>query len=327
MANTDVRGVHLDAYLTNLARLYQPQGFVADTVCPRIGVTNESDLYPVWDQGPFFGAGDGIDADLLGDRSPVRRVDVTYSREGYLCEERALGFDISPRERSNSDSVLRLEANKQRAVQNRLALLRERRVATILQDTGQAGGEMDASTDAASAARWDDASTTYQNVRGDIAAGVTRVRQAIGVRPNVIVIPAAVAEGLEKTTFYSAAAGPLIVYDGNPTGPAYSDFPRMPSTLLGLRVLIAGAIRDTAAEGGTYSASEVWGETVRILYVTSGAALEEPSCAYTFQAQAPGTRRWREDDPELDVFKVSNGVIDEKVVAPFAGASITNCLT
>lgn len=327
MPNTDVRGVHLDAYLTNLARLYEPQGFVADIVAPRIGVAKESDLYPTWDQGPFFGAGDGVDTDLLGDRSPVRRVDITYAREGYLCEERALGFDISPRERSNADSILRLEANKQRAVQARLALLRERRVATILQDTGVSGGEMDASTDAASAARWDGAATTYQNIRGDIADAVTRVRQAIGIRPNVIVIPAAVAEGMEKSTFYTAAAGPLIVYDGNPTGPAYSDFPRMPSTLLGLRVLIAGAIRDSAAEGGTYTASEVWGETVRVLYVANGPALEEPSCAYTFQAQPQSTRRWREDDPELDVFKVSNGVIDEKVVAPFAGGTITNCLT
>lgn len=327
MPNTDVRGVHLDAHLTNLSRLYQPSGFVADTVCPRIGVAKESDLYVVWDRGPFFGAGDDVDTDLLGDRSPVRRVDVTYSREGYMCEERALGFDISPRERANADSVLRLEANKMRAVQNRLALLRERRVATILQDTGQTGGELDASTDAASAARWDDASTTYQNIRGDIAAAVTRVRQETGVRPNTIVIPAAVAEGLEKTTFYSAAAGPLIVYDGNPTGPAYSDFPRIPSTLLGLRVLIAGAIRDTAAEGGSFTDSEVWGETVRVLYVTSGAALEEPSVAYTFQSQSPAVRRWQEDDPQLDVFKVSNGVIDEKVVAPLAAATITNCLT
>jgi hypothetical protein len=330
-SSLDVRAVHgVDAYLTNMARLYRPldEGFVADEVCPRLPVAKESDLYPVWDRGPFFGAGDDVDYDLLGDRTPVRRVDFTYSREGYLAEERALGFDISPRERSNADSILNLETNKQRGTMGRLALLRERRIATLLQASGVAGGELDAASTAAATAKWDAAATTYQSIFGDVIAGKTRIRQQIGVNANIIIIPAAVAEGMHRSQFYSAAAGPQIVYMGSTSAsPAYRDYPLLPPVLWGMRVLVAGAVRDTAADGGTFTASEVWGEAVRLLYVTPGPAIETPSVAYTFQAQPAVTRRWRDNDPELDVFKVSNGVIDEKVVAPLAGYTITDCLT
>lgn len=329
MPASAVRDVHLDGYLTNLARLYRPleDGFVADEVCPRLPVVKESDLYPVWDRGPWFGAGDDLDTDLLGDRTPVRRVDFTWSREGYLAEERALGFDISPRERANADDVLRLEVNKQRMTLGRLALLRERRVARLLQDSDTAGGELNSAADAASAARWDAAATTFANVRGDIISAIQRVREAIGIKPNVIVIPEKVAEGLTATAFYADIVRWVIGPGQGPDLLRFTDRIVLPRTLFGLRPIIAGAQRDTAAEGGTTSLSEIWGEDARVLYVTPGPAIETPSVSYTFQAQPPATRRWAENDPQLDVFKASNGVIDEKVVAPLAGATISNLLT
>jgi hypothetical protein len=329
MPGSAVRDVHLDGYLTNLARLYRPleDGFVADEVCPRLPVAKESDLYPVWDRGPWFGAGDDIDMDLLGDRTPVRRVDFTWSREGYLAEERALGFDISPRERANADDVLRLEMQKNRMVLGRLALLRERRVARILQDSDTAGGELDAGADAASAARWDAAATTFANVRGDIISAIQRVRKAIGIKPTVIVIPEEAAEGLTTTAFYGDVVRWLVNTGESPDLVRFTDRIVLPRTLFGLRVIVPGAMYDTAAEGGSTSLAEVWGEVARVLYVTPGPGIETPSVAYTFQAQPQATRRWTEEDPQLDVFKVSNGVIDEKVVAPLAGATISNLLT
>lgn len=327
---TDVRGVHIDVLLTNLARLYRPldDGFVADEVCPRLTTVKESDIYPVFDKGPWFGAGDDIDLDLVADRTGSRRVDFTWSTSGYRCEKRALGYDVSDRERSNADDQLRLEQNKQRLVLGRLALLRERRVARLLQDTSQAGGQLDAAMTAASGARWDGTATTHQNILTDVVAGITAMRQKIGVRPNVIVIPAAVAEGMHKSQFFSNSAGPQIVYSGLPQQtPVYTQYPLLPGTLWGLRVLVAGAVRDSAAEGATFAASEVFGETVRLLYVTPCPAIETPSVAYTFQSRPPLTKRWREEENELDIFEAQNGVIDERVVGPEAGYTITNALT
>lgn len=329
---TDVRSVHIDVLLTNLARLYRPldDGFVAEEVAPRLPVLKESDKYPIFDKGPWFGQGDDIDLDLVADRAATRRVDFTWSTDGYLAEKRALGFDISDRERSNADDQLRLEQNKQRLVLGRLALLRERRVARLLQDTSQTGGQLNSAMTAATAARWDAAATTYLSITTDIIAGVTAMRQRIGVRPNVIVIPAAVAEGMHKSQFFSSSNGPQVVYSGLPQNvPHYVDFPLLPPTLLGMRVLVGGAIRDSSAVGGTFTASEVWSEDVRLLYVSPSAAIEVPSVAYTFEARGRMTKRWRDPDEskEVDAFEAQNGVIDERVVGPEAGFTLTNALT
>ena len=327
-----VRDVHIDVLLTNLALLYEPllDGFIAEEVCPRLPVLKESDKYPVFDKGPYFGAGDDVDLDLVADRASTRRVDFSWSTAGYLCEKRALGFDISDRERSNADDQLRLETNKQRNVLGRLALLRERRVATLLQDSGQTGGGLAAANTASSTVRWDAATTDYQDVLTDVIAGITLMRQAIGARPNVIVIPAAVAEGIHKSLFFVNSSGPQVIYTGLPAqAPVYAQYPLLPPTLWGMRVLVAGAVRDSAAEGGTYTASEVFGEAVRLLYVTAGPALETPSVAYTFEARGRMTKRWRDPDEskETDAYEAQNGVIDERVVASEAGYTITNCLT
>ncbi|MCL4836421.1 MAG: hypothetical protein KJ058_00460 [Thermoanaerobaculia bacterium] len=329
MATQTVGNVHVDVPLTNLARLYRPleAGFIADEVCPRLPVQKESDLYYVFDKGPWFGAGDDIDLDLVADRAAAKRVEFAHSTEKYFCEERALAFDVSDRERRNADSQLRLEENKQRGTLLRLALLRERRVARLLQDTSQTGGELDAAMDAASAARWDAAATTYANIRGDIITAKQRVRDRIGINPNVIVIPLKAAEGLTATAFYGDVVRWNVQSGERPNLTRFTDDVLLPDRLFGLRVIVAGAIRDTAAEGGSFSSEEVWGEVARVAYVTAGPAMEIPSVAYTFQASQPMTRRWREDPAKVDVFEASNGVIDEKVVATEACATITNLLT
>lgn len=329
MATQTVGNVHVNVPLTNLARLYRPldEGFVADTVCPRLPVAKESDKYYVWDKGPFFGGGDDLDEDLKADRTEAHRVEFAHSTEEYFCEERALAYDISDRERANADSQLRLAQNKQRGTLTRLALLRERRIARLLQDSDSAGGELDAAADTASAARWDAAATTYANIRGDIIGAKQKVRALIGINPNAIVIPLKAAEGLTSTLFYSDVVRWNIGTGEAPDLRRFTDDVVLPSSLFGLRVIVAGAIRDTAAEGGTFLSEEIWQELARVLYVSPGPAMELPSVAYTFQAKPPTTRQWREDPKSIDVFEVGNGVIDEKVCAPEAGATISNLLT
>lgn len=329
MATQTVGNVHVNVPLTQLARRYSAAaaGFVADIVCPRLTVAKESDKYYVWDKGPFFGAGDDIDLDLKADRTPTRRVEFAHSTEEYFCEERALAFDLSPREKRNADSQLRLQQNKQEGTLIRLNLLRERRIARVLQDSDTTGGELDASADSASAARWDAAATTFANIRGDIIGAKQKVRDLIGINPNAIVIPLKAAEGLTATAFYGDVVRWTVNTGEAPNLKRFTDDIVLPSSLFGLRVIVAGAMRDVAAEGATFDSDEVWGEIARVLYLAPGPSMETPSVAYTFQATPPTTRQWKENDPELDVFEVGNGVIDEKVCAPEAGATISNLLT
>src|SRR5687767_8544322 len=114
-----VSTVHVDQLLSNLGRLYRPTEFIADLVCPYLGVVHESDLYPVWTQGDFYGT--DVD-DLVADRSEPRLIDFSHTTERYETKRRELAWDISDRERKNADNQLNLERNKQVGVLGRLFL-------------------------------------------------------------------------------------------------------------------------------------------------------------------------------------------------------------
>jgi hypothetical protein len=60
--------------------------------------------------------------------------------------------------------------------------------------------------------------------------------------------------------------------------------------------------------------------------VTTGPAMDSPSVAYTFEAEPLLTRQSREEVRRLDAYFVGN-TIAEKVVAPFAGYTITAVVT
>lgn len=320
MPSQSVGNVHVSVPLSNLAVLYRPDlnGFIADQVCPPLPVAKENDLYYTWDQGPFFAT--DVD-DLVPDRSIPRKIQFSHTTASYVAQKRELAWDVTDRERSNADNQLRLEQVKQEGVLGRLYLAKEKRVAALLRKTTNGGG---LTLGANAGTKWDNASATFQTISSDVVAGVTAMRQAIGARPNVIVIPAAVVEGLHKSEFFVN----VMQYTRGDTGsqPLYTSYPLLPPVLWGMRVLVPGQISNTAKEGQTASYADIWGEQVRMLYVTNGPALEEPSCAYSIQSRSLLTRRWREEEAEMDNFAVGYVGV-EKVVAASAGYEIADCLT
>lgn len=334
MATTSVGNVHIDGPLTNLSRLYRPldAGFVAEEVAPRLPVVHETDSYYTWDQGPLFAADV---ADLTADRTAPKELDYSFSTSTYACQRRELAWTISTRERNNADNQLRLEQVKQLGTLGRLQLLRERRVVAILSDSSVSTtingevftGGIDSTMTAAAAVKWDNAAAVWQNIATDITKGITAMRQAIGQRPNTIVVPAAVAEGLNKSLAFSAAGGPINQYSGMPdNNPYFQEFPLLPSRLMGMRVLVPGQIYNSANEGATMVSADIWGEQVLLAFVNPGPAMESPSLAYTFTAEPRQTRAARDEIRRLDWYAVGETIV-ESVVAPFAGYTITNCLT
>jgi hypothetical protein len=318
MPSQTVGNVHISAPLTNLARLYRPTEFIADIVCARLPVVKETDSYYLFDQGPFFAT--DVD-DLVPDRGEAKVVEFSHTTAAYQTAKRALGWDITDRERANSDAQLNLERNKQNGTLGRLLLKREARVAALLRKTTNGGG---LTAGASAGAKWDAATTDYQDLATDVMTGKTTMRQAIGASPNVIVIPAAVAEGMHKSLLFEVLK--FTYGDARARNLIEQEYPVLPPQLFGMRVLTPGQIQNTAKEGQTATYTDVWGEAVRMLYVTNGPAIEEPSVAYTFQSRPLTTRRWREEKRELDGFEVGF-VIVEKVVAPDAGYEINDCLT
>ena len=336
MATTSVGNVHVNVPLSNLAVKYQPSmdGFIADQVCPRIPVVHESDLYYTWQQSDFF----AVDvSDLVADRSAAREVDFVPTTASYQAVKRELAFTISDRERNNADNQLQLERTKQQGTLARLALLRERRVAALFKisstTTTVAGGEVitggiDTTMTAASNPKWDVSTTLYSDFAKQLTTGIQKMRQAIGVRPNTLIVPAAVAEGAQWSGIFSSAGGPISQYTGSPEGnPYFAEYPLLPSRILGMRVLVPGNIMNTAKEGQTASYSDIWGKDVVMAYVTPGPAMDNPSAAYTFQAAPRQTRQTRKEIEEVDWYGVKDGVLAEKFVASFAAYTITAVVT
>jgi hypothetical protein len=333
MAGMPVGVVHVNVPLSNLAILYRPgfYGFIADEIVPQLPVVHESDVYYTWTQGDFFATDV---SDLVPDRTEPRAIEFTATTAQYQAKRRELAWDLSDRERRNADDQLRLETVKQEAVLGRLALLREMRCEALLRPNTQTttiGGEvftggLDSTMTAAKTAFWDGSATTYNQVFTDVVKGITKLRQAIGQKPSHIVIPAAVAEGLHKSLFFSSSNGPQIFMAAPADSAAYRNFPLLPPVLWGLQVLVGGEIKNTAVEGQTASYTDVWGEECRILYVTPSPDIERPSVAYTFQSEAPTTRQTRDDKKRIDWFATGRTIV-ENVVAPFAGYTISDCLT
>lgn len=316
MAGEFTQAVHIDALLSNLARLYRPVEFMADQVAPYLEVVHESDVYPVWTQGDFYGT--DVD-DLVPDRSAVRMVEISHTTARYQCQRRELGWDISDRERQNQDAPLNLERNKQVATMGRLMLKREIRVAGKLRTTGNGGG-LSLGTNAA--ASWNTAATT--SIESDVRTGREAIRQAIGIRPNTIIIPEAVASGMQTNTTLNNKL--LYTYGDANNRPQLSDiFPLLPPVMFGMMVKVPGLIQDTAKEGQTETYSDVWGKSARLLYITGGPAIEIPSVAYTFRAEPLTTRTWRDDERRKNNYAVGQ-TIDEEVVAPNAGYEIGACI-
>lgn len=323
MAGQPVGSVHINVPLSNLAVLYRPleSGFIANEVAPILPVQHESDSYYVFTQGDFYAT--DVD-DLVPDRTEPREVEFSHTTASYQCRRRELAWSVSDRERGNADSQLRLETNKQNGTLGRLFLKREARIAALLKKTSN-GGSLALGANAA--AKWDASTTDYQDILTDVVAGITAMRQAIGLRPNVIVIPAAVAEGMHKSLFFSNSNGPQSVYSGAPDQvPLYSQYPLLPRVLWGMRVLVPGVIQNTATEGQTASYADIWGEQVRLLYVTPNADIETPSVLYTFQSEPLTTRYERRASRRIDWY-ASGFTIDERVVAASAGYEIADCLT
>jgi hypothetical protein len=335
MATTSVGNVHVNVPLTNLAIRYMPlmDGFVADEVAPRIDVVHESNLYYTWQQADFF----SVDVtDLVPDRGTPKEIDFTQTTASYTANRRELGWTISVRERNNADNQLDLDMAKQQGVLGRLALLREARIAALLKintsNTVVVGetitGGLDSSMTAAANPKWDVSTTLFSDFSNAITLGIRAMRQTIGVRPNTLIIPAYVAEGMQKSGIFTAAGGPLNQYTGMPgDNPYFSQYPLLPTQIFGMRVLVPGNIKNTAKEGQTASYSDVWGKDVTLLYVTDGPSMTVPSVAYTFQAEPLVTRQAPRDEVRrLDEYFLGN-TIAEKCVAPFAGYTITAAAT
>jgi hypothetical protein len=304
----------VDAVLTNVARAYKPEGMIYNQVMPTIPVELDSGKFPVFDG--FFD--DDVD-NKVPDRAMTPEIDFTWSTDSYYAEDYRLKATITKKEERNAHSVVRLRQTKLEAVLTRMALRRERRAAALLRKTTNGGG---LNLGAAPSVNWDQSTAT---IEVDVKTGVLAVRAATGMTTNTMVIPFTVAYEMAMQEDIRA----LLTWNatGQPVNALSLGDRLLPEVIHGHRVIIAGAMRNTAGEGATRTLADIWGDHVRLIYLPSGGGgWGIPSTAYSFKALPEVVDRWRDNDPPVESVRAWE-CVDEKVCAPDVGYEIASVLS
>jgi hypothetical protein len=308
----------IDPFLSTVARRYKSEGFIADRVLPSIKVTKLSGQYPIFDRNYWFAQ----QTDNKGsDRAPSREVDYEWSLDTYLCEEYKLKTSLTDLEVEQAESELRLRQTKAEFLAQQMNLSREVRVAQLLLPSGL-GGQLAAGASTAPSVNWDQATATIED---NLKTGKLAVYDAIGLDPNVIVIPykvayaMAVQEDIRQIISYEiqGGSGDSMIRLGDRL---------LPAVLHGMEVIIPKGQTTTTKEGNSGSLTEIWGDDVRLLYVNNGAQWGQPTVAYSLEQTPRTVTRWREIDPDREMIRELERV-DEKVVAPDAGFVLTDVLS
>lgn len=302
----------VDTVLTNIARAYKPSGFIYNDVCARQSVTEDSGKYPVFDG--FF---DDDTDPKVADRASTPEVDTSYSTDTYYCEDFRLKASITAKERRQAHSALRLEQAKLDTVLLRMAIRRERRLATLLRKTSNGGG---LNLGAAAGTKWDQDTATIES---DVKTAKLAVYDATGMVPDTIILPYKVA----ATVAIQQDIREILKYTVN--GQQILDQGEfiLPRNLWGMQVLIPqGAMRNTANEGATKSLSDIWSDNVILLKRGQDEAWGNPATVYSFQAAPQVVDRWKENDPPVEFVRAWE-CVDEKVTGPDMAYEISDVLS
>lgn len=302
----------VDPVLTNIARAFKPSGFIASEVLPIVPVSVDAGQYPVFDG--FFDAGTD---NKVSDRAVTPEVDFSFSTDSFLCEDYRLKATITKKEERNANGALRLRQNKLDVVLTQMAIRREVRAANLLKKTSN-GGQLTLGANTSN--KWN---TDAATIEADIMTAATAVYSATGVGTNTIVIPYLVAYAMAV----QQDVREILKYTVNGSDIIKMGDRILPATLHGHKVLIPkGTIQNTANDGATRSLTEIWGDSVRLLYVPEGGGgWGIPATGYTFQSEPEVVDRWVDNDPPVENVRAWE-TKDEKVCAPSLGYEIGDTL-
>lgn len=300
------KDVHIDAVLTQFALGYRNSGYIGDRLFPALPVTKESDKYWVFGTEAYRRI-----STLAADRTPAKRIGWTLSTDSYFCEKYHIAGDISDDERGNADPGVNIERNTVELVTDALLLDREMRIYDLAAATANVADHAHPSP------KWDAGST--EDPIADVLNAKEEFRiQSKGRQPNLMILPPSVYHALQT----SAKIVDQVKYtsDGHVTMALLQRLFEMDN------IVMPGIMYDSTQEGDTPSIGDLWGDTVGLYYVDSNPRQKAQTYGLGFRSRAIQTKRWREEELELDVFEVSMKE-DCKVVDPTCGFLLVDVLT
>lgn len=299
----DIGSIHIDVALTNLSQATTNEGFVADLIFPPAKVTKDSDKFFKYDKANLR-----ADQTAWAPKTYVKEVNWDVSTDSYATERHGLAELIEDDEKQNADSPLDIERDTVELLTEKMLIVREKKLATLLTTAGSF--DADARPALGAADRWDNYTSSSSDPNEDIQLARKTIYKKTFMRPNVVILPYEVFESVrehpkihERIKYVSEA----IITE------------QILARLWNVeRVIIAGAGENTAKEGAADSLSYIWGKNAWVGFVESRPRLKRPSWGYAMRSQANLVERWRDNPRKGEMFRVSYKEI-HKIVTASAG--------
>lgn len=315
MPDMTVRGVHVNAVLSNLMIGYHPSGTIAEKIVKVVPVRKESDFYYIFNRGDAFRTVD----DRRADGTRANKIDFGFTRDSYLAEEYALETSVTDRQRDNADAVLNIELAKTRRVGDIIMLNQEKRVRDLLTtNTNYASTNY---VTLSGTSQWNHASYSgsIEKVFDDAKNAVVKQTGA-ALELVSAVIPFEVAQVIKRDAYVRD----VIKYTHNDLL-VNGD---LPPRLWNLNIVIPTCVENTGVEvygTDTATMAYVWGNDVVLSVAPQAPGIDILAHAYIFRARDWKVEQWRDETVNANFYRI--GVIQaEKVVSNIAGYLIENAI-
>ncbi len=311
MAQPTSREVHIDSALSNISVAYKNSKYIADMVFPALNVEKQSDFYYTFDKDFWF-------RNVVKRRGPGANYEeggFEVSNTQYFCNNFGLQFRMPFETIENADAAIDLETTGAEWLADQFMLNREEALKAAIMDASAWGSDTTLST----TDQWSD----YENSDpiGDIETGIQTIEQATGMAPNVALMGAQVWDKLRRHPDL------LDIYKYTTTGNLNE---AQVAQAIGVEKLAIGrAVKNSAAEGVSFSGAYIWDKNMILMFVASSPGLRIASAGYTFLWLQNGftvTIEGVEDRFRRSNVLLGDNAFDQKVVASDAGYEIINAV-
>jgi|GEM_PF-3770983 hypothetical protein len=300
---------HFNKLLTGFSVEFTPPEHVADLVVKPYSVTNDSDVYAVYDKTAF-----NIVNDVRADGAPENEIDMGWGYDAYMIEPHGLKSKITQKMRRNNDSGVDLESQVTETLKRMICNGLEQRVFG-------AGGVLRATANNTHAANLDWTNLATATPRANVETAINAVEEASGRTPNTIVLTPKVARHIMATTDYKSERQYTVDLS---TQSGASD---LPAQFYGMRAVYVGALLNTTKKGQAATLSRLMGDDVWLGFIHPGETVGEKVLTHSARLWTEEyVRKWWDDEIESDWIAYNLNYVC-KVVAKECGAILQSVLT
>lgn len=301
MPQPSIGQVHSNVPLTNISVAYiQNQAdFIAGKVFPTVPVKKQSDIYYKYTKNDWFR--DESRRRAPGTESAGGGYELTT--DTFYCDCWAFHKDIPWSVRDNADSPLNLDRDATEFVTQRQLIRRERLFAEAYFTTSVWGKDYTGVSSAPGADQfyqWSD--YTNSDPVADIATGRAYIKGITGFKPNTLVLAENVFETLKQH--------PDIIdrYKYTQAGVITADL--IAKVFEVDRILVAGAIYATNAEGATEAYAPIFSKAALLCYSAPAPNIMMPSAGYCFGWKPASNPAANEYGMSMDKFEIRSKKVD-----------------